>query len=687
MKPLVTILVLFSFLFRAAGQQDLKQQLERTTNDTLRLKLLGDLQFSYVETNSDSSYYYGEQTTVLCRKLGYPLSEAFAMNLMGYALMNKGNYPRALQVLLTALQIANDPQSERKVPPQKYLPPLGADSVHNTPGLVRLQTLAWLHYNMGALNENAANVEKQILHYSESLQLSERSGTVQVAANASMALGRLFLTMKKLDSALIYAKKAHEISKHPIFQHYSGSVLLNLGRIYLAMGDKEQALYYIRQAIFVSGQQKYFRGIIAGNLLLSEVSVQNNRIDSGFYFLEKARRLAEQLNAPELLLRCYTALAGLFKSGNNNDSTVKYQGLMINIKDSLFNSKQAQQFRNIDSDAEQREREIETAKKDYRNRLQKIALISGLVAFLVVAIVLWRNNQNKQKAYAQLTKQKQETDFQKGKVEQALDELKSTQAQLVQREKMASLGELTAGIAHEIQNPLNFVNNFSEINEELIKELNSEANNGNLEEIKSIAKDIASNSEKINQHGKRADAIVKGMLQHSGTTSGQRELTDINALADEYLRLAFHGFRVKDKTFNAIPIAIGIENNLDPVINKITVVRQDIGRVLLNLFSNAFYSVNEKAKLRATSYEPRVTVQTRKAGDRIEIHVEDNGNGIPQKILDKIFQPFFTTKPTGQGTGLGLSLAYDIVKAHGGEIKVESKEGEGSVFIIQLPIV
>jgi signal transduction histidine kinase len=266
------------------------------------------------------------------------------------------------------------------------------------------------------------------------------------------------------------------------------------------------------------------------------------------------------------------------------------------------------------------------------------------------------------------------------KLNQTVHSLKKTQTQLIQSEKMASLGELTAGIAHEIQNPLNFVNNFSEVNAELIDELEQEINNGNLDEIRSIAKDIKENEQKIIHHGKRADAIVKGMLLHSRSSSGQKELVDINALADEYLRLAYHGLRAKDKSFNA-----SFKTNLDNSIDKVNIIPQDIGRVLVNLINNAFYAVGEKRKQTSNGYEPTVTVTTKKIDGKVEVSVKDNGNGIPQKVLDKIFQPFFTTKPTGEGTGLGLSLSYDIVtKGHGGELKVETKEGEGSEFIIIL---
>jgi len=272
----------------------------------------------------------------------------------------------------------------------------------------------------------------------------------------------------------------------------------------------------------------------------------------------------------------------------------------------------------------------------------------------------------------------------KKRAEDALTELRATQTQLIQSEKMASLGELTAGIAHEIQNPLNFVNNFSEVSNELMDEMNAEIEKGDLEEAKLIAYDIKQNLEKINHHGKRADAIVKGMLQHSRSTSATKELTDVNKLADEYFRLAYHGLRAKDKSFNAT-----LKTEYDETLAPVNIIPQDIGRVVLNLITNAFYVVAEKKKAlrqaQGDSYEPTVTVVTKKVNRTIEIAVQDNGNGIPKNIIDKIFQPFFTTKPTGQGTGLGLSLAYDIVKAHGGELKVETKEGEGTTFIIQIP--
>jgi len=333
-------------------------------------------------------------------------------------------------------------------------------------------------------------------------------------------------------------------------------------------------------------------------------------------------------------------------------------------------------------------KDLEKKQIERQAQYRTYLFLAAILVFVVLGTVLLYSNRQKQKSNALLTQQKEE-------IQTALTLLKSTQAQLIHAEKMASLGELTAGIAHEIQNPLNFVNNFSEVNTELSDEIVEEAEKGNLDEIKIIAKDIKANSEKISHHGKRAESIVKGMLLHSRGSSGNKEPVDVNALCDEYLSLSYHGFRAKDKTFNA-----DFKLEADKSLPKIEVVPQDIGRVLLNLVNNAFYACAERSRSvvseqqktlsgldTAEPYKPTVTVSTKNLGDRIKISVKDNGNGIPESIKNKIFQPFFTTKPTGQGTGLGLSVSYDIVtKGHGGDFKVESKVGNGADFIIILPI-
>ena len=303
------------------------------------------------------------------------------------------------------------------------------------------------------------------------------------------------------------------------------------------------------------------------------------------------------------------------------------------------------------------------------------------------AQVVQLSAEKEQQALNQQSVLQEEVKRQTAEIRNALDNLTATQSQLIQSEKMASLGELTAGIAHEIQNPLNFVNNFSEVNKELLVDLKDEIKKGNIDEVNAIADDVISNEEKINHHGKRADAIVKGMLQHSRSSSGKKEPTDINKLADEYLRLAYHGLRAKDpreaahKSFNAT-----MKTDFDESIGTINIIPQDIGRVILNLITNAFYAVDEKKKQTGNDYEPTVSISTKKINNEVVISISDNGNGIPDTIREKIFQPFFTTKPTGQGTGLGLSLAYDIVKAHGGELTVKTKEKEGTGFNIKLPL-
>jgi len=378
------------------------------------------------------------------------------------------------------------------------------------------------------------------------------------------------------------------------------------------------------------------------------------------------------------LSKGYVKLSSLDSIRGNYKGAYENYKLYASYRDSLqkkeFENKQLQAQMQRDFEKKQSEQRLEKEKEDRKNSTRQILLFSSLLAFIIIAATFFI-------AYKREQKGKKLVHAQKEEIEKALSELRSTQALLIQSEKMASLGELTAGIAHEIQNPLNFVNNFSEVNTELIGELKTELTTGNEQQAIELADDIQNNEEKINFHGKRADAIVKSMLQHSRSSSGKKELTDISALADEYLRLAYHGLRAKDKSFNA-----KFETDFDPSLPKINLVPQDIGRVILNLINNSFYAVGERRGAEGTGYEPTVRVTTKKLDGGIAIIVSDNGNGIPQNVIDKIFQPFFTTKPTGQGTGLGLSLSYDIVKAHGGELRVETKKDQGTTFIIEITI-
>jgi signal transduction histidine kinase len=353
----------------------------------------------------------------------------------------------------------------------------------------------------------------------------------------------------------------------------------------------------------------------------------------------------------------------------------KYFRLTTAAKDSLYSQDKVKQLLSLDFEEKQRQQEIADAQVQYREQVRMYAFIAGLVILLFLVFIFWRNSKQRQGANKLLQKQKAD-------IETTLAQLQVTQNQLIQSEKMASLGELTAGIAHEIQNPLNFVNNFSEVNMELIDEMEHELNNGDKDEAISIATDIKQNLEKIRHHGQRADGIVKGMLQHSRASSNTKEPTDINKLADEYLRLAYHGLRAKDKSFNA-----ELETDFNPDLPLVNVVPQDIGRVLLNLLNNAFYAVQQKQKTAGIDYKPRVSVTTAVKNELLVIKVSDNGVGMPDSIKEKIMQPFFTTKPTGEGTGLGLSLSYDIVtKGHEGKIELVSTGDRGSEFSIILPV-
>jgi signal transduction histidine kinase len=426
-------------------------------------------------------------------------------------------------------------------------------------------------------------------------------------------------------------------------------------------------------------------GFIVPDYFMALLRIEEKKYGEAIEFLHKDIERARLIRSN--VLRDYELLADLYeKTGDDAKAKQAYKSF-INLQDSILADQS--KYRTISFETEQQitDNEIAISKLESESKLsaQSRNFTIGIAALLLIlAGSIYYRFKSKQKANQVLQEQKE-------KIEITLQELKSTQSQLIQSEKMASLGELTAGIAHEIQNPLNFVNNFSEVSKELISELSEEVDRGNYDEVKAIASDVVENLDKINHHGKRAADIVKGMLQHSRSSSGQKEPTDINALADEYLRLAYHarlnagdgqGLRAKDKDFNATIIA-----DFDESIGNINIIPQDIGRVILNLINNAFYAVSAKASASADSgYEPTVSVITKKEDNKVFISVKDNGNGIPQKILDKIFQPFFTTKPTGQGTGLGLSLSYDILKAHGGELKVETKEAVGSEFVIVLPV-
>ena len=484
---------------------------------------------------------------------------------------------------------------------------------------------------------------------------------------AYMNIGAVYLNMMQLDSSLFYSLKSQSLntgaSKKEITNTY---ILSNIGSVYSLKGDTANAKKYLFSALQIAISANSPRYKETSSMAIAEYFYRLHQYDSCVKYAKNAIKAVEGTMLTNLALQPAKMLATIYEN-NKPDSALRYWKVYMAANDSLYSIRTGQQLMMMSFEEDQKKKDMEAAKISYRNKVRTNLILAGLAIFILIAIILYRNNLQRRKTNKVL--------------ENTLTDLKSTQTQLIQSEKMASLGELTAGIAHEIQNPLNFVNNFSDVNKDLLVEMKDEMSKGNLADAKEIANDVIANEEKINHHGKRADAIVKGMLQHSRASSGKKELTDINVLCDEYLRLAYHGLRAKDKSFNA-----KFETVFDESIGKVNIVPQEIGRVILNLINNAFYAVSEKKINANENYEPTVIVSTKKEGYKILISVKDNGNGIPPTIKDKIFQPFFTTKPTGQGTGLGLSLSYDIVKAHGGELSVETSEGEGTIFKISLAI-
>jgi signal transduction histidine kinase len=666
MRNIFLLLLFLLTVSSAVAQQDdldsLKQVFHNSRNDSIRFALSLQVGEWYYYKNNDSALVYIQKGTALADQSGSALWLAHArVAMMGYFFATK-DFVASLNL---SLQNIDDYSS------------------YNDPYVLAMSiTLMAAVYGGNGYPEKAiASLQKVIamvdtLHYVNSLhRIHFFNSKEKLLAGAYMNQGFDYLSLHKMDSALWSAQKAYEIDiKGQVYWNYPVYLLAG---IYQSMGQADTALALYKTAVSLAMKERNLKDVVDSYNSIAALYKERSQTDSAIAYARKAIVLEREINYRGAL-EAALSLSEIYESQHRSDSALYYYKYAMGTKDSISNLTKVQQVQSIAFKGEIKEREQRQyallQQTQYRNRVKIFIVLGVAVALLSVALILWRNNRHKQKANALLQRKNTQ-------IEQTLAQLKATQAQLIQSEKMASLGELTAGIAHEIQNPLNFVNNFSEVNNELMNELVEEVNKKNYDEVKTIAVTILENEEKISQHGKRADAIVKNMLQHSRVSTGQKEPTDINALADEYLRLSYHGMRAKDKSFNP-----EIKTDFDNSIGKINIIPQDIGRVLLNLYNNAFYAVNEKKKTSDENYQPTISVQTKNLNDKVEIRVADNGNGIPSKVVDKIFQPFFTTKPTGQGTGLGLSLSYDIIKAHSGEIKVETKEDEGSEFIIHLPI-
>ena len=725
MKSLLIKICLFNFLlifwFDMCAQSDslkidsLKKLLAIQKDDTNRVNTLNELGRQFLKKDD---YKNGEQCTNdalwLAKKLNFKKGQAIAYGF-------KADAAATLEETWPYLDSAIQSAKESKDPPIIYLSYLVKGQLCRSTDkynealycfleAVKIAELmrdksntAWAYQEVAGVYLKLGNSKELLRNYKIALILFSELNSNSDVALCYLGIGDDYYNKGNYDSAEYYLTKGllsvYKPSSNKISSftpdEVKGFLLLDIGKVYemkAAMeNNKENA-----NELYHESEKNYLEARLVGEgdrsstllqdvyLGLGSLYLRKNKLSDSKRYLDKAfqifkeRESKKDLKEVYLKYSIYDSAIGNYKKAYEDHKMYMQYFEEIQQDSSIRKAAQIQDQFEYDkkealAKAEQEKKDAEA--KRIKNQQYFVIAALGIVvlAVVIIAAIQYRSNKHKQRANALLQQQKE-------KVETTLLELKSTQAQLIQSEKMASLGELTAGIAHEIQNPLNFVNNFSDVNKELLAEMKDEMDKGNLDDARSIANDVIENEEKINHHGKRADGIVKGMLQHSRTSSGQKESMDVNALADEYLRLAYHGLRAKDKSFNA-----EIKSDLDPSIGKINIVPQEIGRVLLNLINNAFYAVNEKAKLGTPNYEPRVIVSTKKLDGKVVITVKDNGNGISSKVLDKIFQPFFTTKPAGQGTGLGLSLAYDIIRAHGGDIKVETKEGEGSEFTIYLP--
>ncbi len=635
-----------------SGVDSLKQLIRsQSIPDTNTVKICMNIGSYYTWSFPDSSVFYYQKSLLLSRQLDYPKGECISLLALAYPLGLLREDSAAISSGLQSLKLAE---------------------IINDRELI---FSAW--FALGSAYIYTSDFQRAIFCHRRSLDYWRLSDSLAVMI-VYQHLAQCFLGLHQADSAGFYLNPVLKFTKE--HQVEEGFNVFLQGQLQYQKGKMDSALFYYQHALTIVTEQKILKDMSDCLFGIATVFKQTGRYDSALVYAKKSWVIASQTGLSNEKIDALNLLTSTYALQRNTDSAYAYQSLALNLKEVINGADKIRQVQMLSFNEEIRNQQ---KAEEQRKRTYYILIISLLVAvgfLLIISTIIYRNNKHRRKAYSLLKSQKLEIDHQKQKLEATLAELKSTQAVLIHTEKMASLGELTAGIAHEIQNPLNFVNNFSEVNKELIGEMKEEIEKGNLEEVKTIANDIEANEEKINHHGKRADAIVKGMLQHSQASAGKKEPTDINKLADEYLRLAYHGLRAKDNSFN-----VTLNTDFDESIGNINIIPQDIGRVLLNLYNNALYAVNEKNQKNIEGFEPTVSVSTKKLRDKVEIKVADNGNGIPQKIVDKIFQPFFTTKPTGQGTGLGLSLTYDIVKAHGGEIKVETKDGEGTTFIIQLP--
>jgi two-component system, NtrC family, sensor kinase len=675
------IIIGFLFLLPLYGEAQLQQQrldslkqvFQTAEDDSVKMEVSIAIRNYYAESNRDSSQIFAEKAFELSKKINQPLWTARTLLNRASIIQKQGNLPLAFKMINESRAISQEARNENNVYRPKDAP------ASWTPHNFRIGIYGASFHQLGNTYTQAGNFEKAIANYKEAIRFVDETNSESQVVNPYMNIGSNYLNLNMPDSAMHYLRLALKYSNSSGNKAYQGIMLLLVGNIYLQQDRIDSAKHYYWRSLSVSKEQSNDASELETIIGLAKFYEGLGQTDSMQYYANNGFKIAKNLKVYGHVSNSAQLISNAFKLKGNTDSAFAYLAISKQIGDSLSKARteQLMEFQNIGFEEQIMLEKSVQENIVAKNRLRTIGLLIGLGLLLVIAIIFFRNNRQKKKANKVL--------------EETLSNLKATQSQLIQSEKMASLGELTAGIAHEIQNPLNFVNNFSEVSNELIDEMNDELDKGDIDEAKAISADIKQNLEKITHHGKRADAIVKGMLQHSRSSSGTKEPTDINALCDEYLRLSYHGLRARDKSFNA-----DYKTDFDPNLPKVNVVPQDIGRVLLNIINNAFQACTtpQPSQSIGTGSQggetvPTVMVKTAvvksPSGDLgVKISISDNGPGIPDAIKDKIFQPFFTTKPTGQGTGLGLSLSYDIVKAHGGELAIETVIDKGTKFIIKL---
>jgi two-component system, NtrC family, sensor kinase len=544
-----------------------------------------------------------------------------------------------------------------------------------------LNDLAQAWSELAALYTALGDQASSLVYYKKAFEANKKIGNSALQSNLLNHIGERYRLLGKYPEAL----KAYQQGLTGVTAPYTIELNeSNMADVYVRMNNLPMAFKYAFKSLHSAQKIGDIEGTAWIYGILGRAYLKLGKPDSALYYAKQGLFAAVQTGTLEFMRDNSGVLTGAYAATGDFSNAYKYHTLYISYRDSMNNAEVSNRATLLTYNYDLAKKQAQITALNQEKKMQYYFLLGSLGVLTLIAtigIILFKSNRQKHKANILLSKQKQLIEEQRDQTNKALNELQLTQRQLVQREKMASLGELTAGIAHEIQNPLNFVNNFSEVTVELSGDLKEEIKAGNSQEALAIAGDIEQNLKKIHHHGQRADFIVKGMLQHSRSSTGERQLTDINVLADEFFKLSYHGLRAKDKAFNAEMVT-----DFDQSLPKINVVPQDMGRVLLNLFNNAFYAVNQKKKTAGASYKPEVMVNTLRENGYIVVRVKDNGNGIPENIKDKIMQPFFTTKPAGEGTGLGLSLSYDIiVKEHGGKIDVITKDGEYTEFIVTLP--